>query len=985
MYTFDVSNPNQPIQDSTFTTIGDASQIYVSGSYGYLSIGNDIQIINVDNPYTLVSADSLATNTGGEDCTGTSASYLEGHYLYVACDNGGGTNMGTMEQVDVTNPYSPVITGTVPVGLTPQTLWIQGRYAYVDDQTGFTLSVFDLGGVYSSSIQSGGLETGTLGVDSNALIGGTLSVGSGFTVGGSTDINGSLNAYGGAFIAGNVVIGASIGIPIPTSPTVTATCASACSTYYFYGVSATDSNGGTTLVSQPGGPAAVNGVPPVDYVENNSALSGGTNFNTIPVTLDQGVSDTISSYSVYWCHEASLTTGTPPPCSNSTGDKLLAALSLASETAEAATTTGTPFATPLLTYTLGSAPVVVKYQKVIVTGCSQAGDNGTFVVTNTTTSPNTVVVYDAGGTNTLATGCSIVGTLTAVDIGATTGAAPPTTTTTENSATAFQVQNAAGNSLVSVNTLTNQLNLTYGNVNYNTVAAPGPLTIGSYSGASGPNGTYYYAVTFVTPYGQTDFNDANVSALATTTGAQNINLTNIPLGPAGIVTARDIYRTKTGSPNTGPFFLVTTINNNTATTFTDTVIDGLLTTGAPAINGTDGSGLLQVNGAAVLQVDSDNKNVSIGALALANNTSGLGNFAIGYGSLEANTTGSYNYAIGANALVVNTTGSNNVALGDNDLELNSSGAGNIAIGNYTGENLTTGNTNILIGYNLSAISASTSNELNIGGVLQGNISTGSALFQNGTNSATAFVVETSGGSPVPLLTVNTTADDVIIGSGTGGDGTGYLLSLDNKNTTGDPGTEVNGAMYYNSYTSTFRCGQNGVWVNCAGGLLASNTSTSTINNCTTLCSAFSNNASLAANYCTPGRIITISMYGVWSNNQTTGTQTISLGVYWGTNAAKASDTPIGVASPAYTMGYSATNLPWSLNYQINCLTATTAMGEGIANFGGTTSTITPEWMNTSTATTITTTSAENIYVFPAPSVANAGITITANTISITGQ
>jgi len=40
------------------------------------------------------------------------------------------------------------------------------------------------------------------------------------------------------------------------------------------------------------------------------------------------------------------------------------------------------------------------------------------------------------------------------------------------------------------------------------------------------------------------------------------------------------------------------------------------------------------------------------------------------------------------------------------------------------------------------------------------------------------------------------------------------------------------------------------------------------------------------------------MYGVWSNNQTTGTQTISLGVYWGTNAAKASDTPIGVASPA---------------------------------------------------------------------------------------
>jgi hypothetical protein len=126
------------------------------------------------------------------------------------------------------------------------------------------------------------------------------------------------------------------------------------------------------------------------------------------------------------------------------------------------------------------------------------------------------------------------------------------------------------------------------------------------------------------------------------------------------------------------------------------------------------------------------------------------------------------------------------------------------------------------------------------------------------------------------------------------------------------------------------------------------------------------------------------MTGVYSNNQA-GTETASLGVYWGTNAAKASDTIIGAASPNFSMAGSASNLPWSLNFQINCLDATHAIGGGVASFGASTSALTPEWMNTSGTSTITTTSTENIYVFPALGFSNAGVTISANTISITGD
>ncbi len=48
------------------------------------------------------------------------------------------------------------------------------------------------------------------------------------------------------------------------------------------------------------------------------------------------------------------------------------------------------------------------------------------------------------------------------------------------------------------------------------------------------------------------------------------------------------------------------------------------------------------------------------------------------------------------------------------------------------------------------------------------------------------------------------------------DGTGALLVLDTKNTTGDP-TGTNGAMYYNSFYGRFRCYQNSAWVDCISG------------------------------------------------------------------------------------------------------------------------------------------------------------------------
>ena len=84
---------------------------------------------------------------------------------------------------------------------------------------------------------------------------------------------------------------------------------------------------------------------------------------------------------------------------------------------------------------------------------------------------------------------------------------------------------------------------------------------------------------------------------------------------------------------------------------------------------------------------------------------------------------------------------------------------------------------------------------------------------SGFDATSLFSVRNAAGTD--LFSVDTTNTRVYIGSATA-DGTGAVLVLDTKNTSGDP-TGVNGAMYYNSNASKFRCYEAGAWKDCDGG------------------------------------------------------------------------------------------------------------------------------------------------------------------------
>lgn len=81
------------------------------------------------------------------------------------------------------------------------------------------------------------------------------------------------------------------------------------------------------------------------------------------------------------------------------------------------------------------------------------------------------------------------------------------------------------------------------------------------------NGSYYYRVSFVDAVGETV---ASPATPAVSPVNQQVNLTNIPVGGAS-VTQRNIYRQKSPAST---WKRVTSILNNTATTYTDNTADG---------------------------------------------------------------------------------------------------------------------------------------------------------------------------------------------------------------------------------------------------------------------------------------------------------------------------------------------------------------------------------------------------------------------------
>ncbi|HEX4774984.1 MAG TPA: hypothetical protein VH234_05715 [Candidatus Saccharimonadales bacterium] len=302
-----------------------------------------------------------------------------------------------------------------------------------------------------------------------------------------------------------------------------------------------------------------------------------------------------------------------------------------------------------------------------------------------------------------------------------------------NSATAFQVQNAAGTTVLNIATTT--------------LATPAAPTLSSAAiGGTIAANTYFYQLAALNANGTT-VPVASSPTSVTTTGATSVN--TLTWSSVTGATGYMVYRSTDGVN----WFINQVSNVTTSMTDNGTNFNwGVLTPVLPTVNSSGGNldvnGVYQINGLTVLQAP-NTSNLFVGLSSGGNNTTGLNNTGLGYKTLQLNTIGTNATAVGAQALQANTTGNSITAVGFQALSSNTTGSANTSVGALSlssntigGSNTavgfqslthTTGSTNTAVGYQSLATNTTGSNNVALG-ISAGQSNTGANANVTGSNN-----------------------------------------------------------------------------------------------------------------------------------------------------------------------------------------------------------------------------------------------------------
>src|SRR6185503_431473 len=132
------------------------------------------KVIDASNPSSLSIVGTLPLTVGSNPLS----VYVQGNYAYLGNDSN-----STITTIDISNPTNPVSVGTFTgPGSAVFNLIAKGKYLYVASFGSSKLGVYDLGGAYVQQLEAGGAELGTLAVDSNSMFGGDAQIQGGLSV-----------------------------------------------------------------------------------------------------------------------------------------------------------------------------------------------------------------------------------------------------------------------------------------------------------------------------------------------------------------------------------------------------------------------------------------------------------------------------------------------------------------------------------------------------------------------------------------------------------------------------------------------------------------------------------------------------------------------------------------------------------------------------------------------------------------------------------
>jgi hypothetical protein len=317
-------------------------------------------------------------------------------------------------------------------------------------------------------------------------------------------------------------------------------------------------------------------------------------------------------------------------------------------------------------------------------------------------------------------------------------------------------------------------------------------------------------VTTVGTYGGSITNGMSISGTTITLGAADAT------NPGGVSTngqtfggAKTFNSLITGQAGISTSGGPVTLQGNAASSLTTTT--GALTiTSAAAATWSTGAGILTLSGNGGLTAGTNTQTGASSAVTiLTGNSTTSGNtgaISLTTGQATSGTAGSISLDIGAG-----TTGTPGINLGTaNNYAARTATiggttqTGTITVGQSTATNtIAIGNANTATGNTQTInIGAGTPAGTGLTNINIGNLADGGALiFKSGTGNTNLQ-----------------SAGNITIGVS---DTTGTLLVLDTKTGAGDPGSPVNGGMYYNSNAGKFRCYEASAWKDCItspGGL-----------------------------------------------------------------------------------------------------------------------------------------------------------------------
>lgn len=216
----DISNPTNPTwvgdlhNDATnFLKDVSAGGIYVSGRYAYIASnsGDSFSIVDISNPRNMQKVSMIIDdNLGGEASALDKAKkvFIAGKYAYVTSIDDSGFSV-----FDVSNPLEikelgylqdDSMGGSAECLEQPQGVFVQGKYAYVTAQKDNALSVIDIAGIDTPSINTGNIQSNTISITEMAQIAGDLFVRSSLNIGGKTWFGDAVSIFGNLKVIGNV-------------------------------------------------------------------------------------------------------------------------------------------------------------------------------------------------------------------------------------------------------------------------------------------------------------------------------------------------------------------------------------------------------------------------------------------------------------------------------------------------------------------------------------------------------------------------------------------------------------------------------------------------------------------------------------------------------------------------------------------------------------------------------------------------------------